>query len=76
MLLAQHGLQLCDTTLRDGAQGEGLGLTVADKLAVARCLDRLGVGFIEGGWPGAIPKDTELFRGGALRAEGHDLAFG
>ena len=51
-----------DTTLRDGAQQEGLSLTVADKLAIARHLDDLGVGFIEGGWPGAIPKDTEFFR--------------
>src|SRR5579859_7513213 len=51
-----------DTTLRDGAQQEGLNLTVADKLAIARHLDTLGVGFIEGGWPGAIPKDTEFFR--------------
>ena len=50
------------TTLRDGAQQEGLNLTVADKLVIARHLDRLGVGFIEGGWPGAIPKDTEFFR--------------
>jgi 2-isopropylmalate synthase len=51
-----------DTTLRDGAQQEGLNLSVADKLAIARQLDELGVGFIEGGWPGAIPKDTEFFR--------------
>ena len=51
-----------DTTLRDGAQQEGLNLSVADKLAIAKQLDELGVGFIEGGWPGAIPKDTEFFR--------------
>src|ERR1017187_8744493 len=51
-----------DTTLRDGAQQQGLCLTVGDKLAIARHLDTLGVGFIEGGWPGAIPKDTEFFR--------------
>ncbi len=51
-----------DTTLRDGAQQEGLTLSVADKLAIARHLDDLGVGFIEGGWPGAVPKDTEFFR--------------
>ena len=51
-----------DTTLRDGAQQEGLTLTVADKLAIARRLDEFGVGYIEGGWPGAIPKDTEFFR--------------
>src|SRR3954447_8356905 len=51
-----------DTTLRDGAQQEGLNLSVADKLTIARELDGLGVGYIEGGWPGANPKDTEFFR--------------
>lgn len=51
-----------DTTLRDGAQQEGINLSVADKLAIAPMLDELGVGFIEGGWPGAVPKDTEFFR--------------
>ena len=51
-----------DTTLRDGAQREGLSLSVNDKLAIARHLDDLGVGFIEGGWPGANPKDAEFFR--------------
>jgi 2-isopropylmalate synthase len=51
-----------DTTLRDGAQREGLSLSVLDKLLIARQLDSLGVGFIEGGWPGANPKDTEFFR--------------
>ncbi|MCW2820893.1 MAG: citramalate synthase, partial [Marmoricola sp.] len=51
-----------DTTLRDGAQQEGLNLSVADKLTIARQIDGLGVGFIEGGWPGANPKDTEFFR--------------
>ena len=50
-----------DTTLRDGAQREGISYSVSDKLAVARLLDELGVGFIEGGWPGAMPKDTEFF---------------
>jgi 2-isopropylmalate synthase len=52
---------LYDTTLRDGAQREGITYSVTDKLAVARLLDELGVGFIEGGWPGAMPKDTEFF---------------
>ena len=51
-----------DTTLRDGAQQEGLNLSVLDKLHIARHIDTLGVGFIEGGWPGANPKDTEFFR--------------
>lgn len=50
-----------DTTLRDGAQREGINLTVADKLTIARHLDEFGVGFIEGGWPGANPRDTEFF---------------
>jgi 2-isopropylmalate synthase len=50
-----------DTTLRDGAQREGVSYSVGDKLAVARLLDEIGVGFIEGGWPGAMPKDTEFF---------------
>ncbi len=50
-----------DTTLRDGAQQEGINLNVADKLAIAPLLDELGVGFIEGGWPGAVPKDTDFF---------------
>ncbi len=51
-----------DTTLRDGSQREGLSLSVHDKLTIARHLDDLGVGFIEGGWPGANPKDAEFFR--------------
>ena len=54
-------IHVYDTTLRDGAQQEGLNLSVADKLAIAMHLDELGVGFIEGGWPGANPKDTEFF---------------
>src|SRR5512133_4162335 len=54
--------QVFDTTLRDGAQREAITYSVVDKLAVARLLDEFGVGFIEGGWPGAVPKDTEFFR--------------
>jgi len=50
-----------DTTMRDGAQQEGLNLSVQDKLHIARHLDDLGVGYIEGGWPGSNPKDTEFF---------------
>ena len=56
------GFHVYDTTLRDGAQQEGLNLSVADKLTISRQLDDLGVGYIEGGWPGANPKDTEFFR--------------
>ena len=60
-LKVDRDLHVYDTTLRDGAQQEGLNLSVADKLAIARHLDDLGVGYIEGGWPGANPKDTEFF---------------
>ena len=54
-------LWLYDTTLRDGAQREGLSLSIEDKLKIARQLDRLGIPFIEGGWPGANPKDVQFF---------------
>jgi 2-isopropylmalate synthase len=54
-------LELYDTTLRDGAQMEGMSLSVEDKLKVARKLDELGVHYIEGGWPGSNPKDAEFF---------------
>jgi 2-isopropylmalate synthase len=55
------GLWIYDTTLRDGAQREGLSLSLEDKLRIARQLDRLGLPFIEGGWPGANPKDVQFF---------------
>ncbi|MEU3395044.1 citramalate synthase [Streptomyces filamentosus] len=58
---ADDSFHVFDTTLRDGAQREGINLTVADKLTIARHLDEFGVGFIEGGWPGANPRDTEFF---------------
>ncbi|MVA75636.1 citramalate synthase [Auraticoccus sp. F435] len=69
-----------DTTLRDGAQQEGLRLTVADKLRIAGYLDELGVGFIEGGWPGANPTDTAFFaaaaRGELVLKHAQLVAFG
>ena len=55
-------LHLYDTTLRDGTQREGLSLSVEDKVKIARALDRLGMGYIEGGWPGSNPKDADFFR--------------
>ena len=55
-------LEIYDTTLRDGAQAEDVSFSVEDKLRVAQQLDELGVHFIEGGWPGANPKDIEFFR--------------
>ena len=54
-------VQLYDTTLRDGAQKEGVSFSVVDKLDIARKLDELGIHFIEGGWPGSNPKDVEFF---------------
>jgi 2-isopropylmalate synthase len=65
------GLDLYDTTLRDGTQREGVTLSVEDKLRVARRMDELGVAYIEGGWPGANPKDTEFF----ARAADGELAL-
>src|SRR5712671_2499318 len=55
-------IEIYDTTLRDGSQLEGISLTVEDKLRIAEQLDWLGVHYIEAGWPGANPKDDELFR--------------
>jgi 2-isopropylmalate synthase len=54
-------VEIYDTTLRDGTQQEGISLTVGDKLEIASLLDELGVAFVEGGWPGANPKDDEFF---------------
>ena len=54
-------IQIYDTTLRDGTQGEGFTLSGHDKIRVAQRLDDLGVAFIEGGWPGSNPKDAEFF---------------
>ncbi|MBV8387466.1 MAG: hypothetical protein JO155_11800 [Acidimicrobiia bacterium] len=55
-------VEIYDTTLRDGAQLEGISLTVDDKLRIAEQLDWLGVDYVEAGWPGANPKDDEVFR--------------
>ena len=54
-------VEIYDTTLRDGTQQEGISLTPKDKLAVCRLLDDLGVAYVEGGWPGANPKEDEFF---------------
>ncbi len=61
MTQLDHQLEIYDTTLRDGSQQEGISLTVSDKLRIAGLLDSLGVSYIEGGWPGALPKDDEFF---------------
>lgn len=59
--MSKERLYLFDTTLRDGAQMNGVDFTVADKIAIARMLDDLGIDYVEGGYPGANPADTELF---------------
>ncbi|NBS28320.1 MAG: citramalate synthase, partial [Actinobacteria bacterium] len=59
--MSQELVEVFDTTLRDGMQVEGVSATVEDKLRIAEQLDYLGVHFIEGGWPGANPKDIEFF---------------
>ena len=58
---ATPAVWIYDTTLRDGAQREGLSLSIEDKLRIAHKLDDLGIPFIEGGWPGANPKDVQFF---------------
>lgn len=55
-------VKLYDTTLRDGAQGEGISFSAADKIKIARKLDKLGIHYIEGGWPGSNLKDMEFFK--------------
>lgn len=59
--MVRKKIEVYDTTLRDGTQGEGIHLSLADKLDIARALDAIGVDYIEGGWPGSNPKDDELF---------------
>jgi 2-isopropylmalate synthase len=60
-------VEIYDTTLRDGTQGEGVSFSVADKLRVAEKLDAFGVHYVEGGWPGSNPKDIEFFKQAAKR---------
>jgi len=68
-------INIYDTTLRDGTQGEGVAFSVDDKLAVAQKLDALGVDYIEGGWPGSNPRDAEFFiRARSLKLEHARLA--
>ena len=59
--MTRERLYLFDTTLRDGAQTNGVDFTLNDKLVIARMLDELGLDYVEGGYPGANPIDTELF---------------
>ncbi len=56
-----QNVKIYDTTMRDGSQGEGISYSVADKIRIARELDKLGIHYIEGGWPGSNPKDMEFY---------------
>ncbi len=56
-------IYIFDTTLRDGTQGEGINLSIQDKLLITQKLDSFGIDIIEGGWPGSNPKDEEYFSG-------------
>ncbi|MEL0065019.1 MAG: citramalate synthase [Gammaproteobacteria bacterium] len=60
--MARKKIEIYDTTLRDGNQGEGVNLSLADKLDITLELDAMGIDFIEGGWPGSNPKDIEYFQ--------------
>ena len=73
--MPKERLYLFDTTLRDGAQTNGVDFTLADKLAIAGMLDELGIDYVEGGYPGANPTDTELF-GSDRKLKAHFTAFG
>ena len=55
-------VEIYDTTLRDGAQAEDIAFSVEDKLRIVKKLDELGVHYVEGGWPGANPRDVEFFK--------------
>ncbi|HLP24134.1 MAG TPA: citramalate synthase, partial [Acidobacteriota bacterium] len=71
-------VEVFDTTLRDGAQTEGISYSLEDKLRIAQKLDELGVTFIEGGWPGSNPKDAAFFDAARTRTWNHAkiVAFG
>src|SRR5262245_39094092 len=57
-----RSIQIYDTTLRDGTQGEGISLSLQDKLQITERLDELGIDFVEGGYPASNPKDAEYFQ--------------
>lgn len=74
----KHRVEIYDTTLRDGSQGEGVNFSLADKLRLAERIDSLGMHYIEGGWPGSNPKDIEFFAEAKKKKWKHALiaAFG
>ena len=74
--MAGERIWLFDTTLRDGAQTRGIDFSVADKIAIARALDDMGIDYIEGGWPGANPTDDEFFADFPKLNTAKSVAFG
>ena len=64
-------VEIYDTTLRDGSQGEGLNFSVLDKLRITERLDAFGIHYVEGGWPGSNPKDIEFFAQAGRRSFKH-----
>ena len=60
--MSKERLYIFDTTLRDGAQTQGVDFSIDDKVKITAALDNLGVDYIEGGWPGANPTDTDFFQ--------------
>jgi 2-isopropylmalate synthase len=75
-MMSGERIYLYDTTLRDGAQTQGVDFTVSDKLAIAHALDTLGIDYIEGGWPGANPTDDAFFAEPPILTRARFAAFG
>ena len=74
--MSKERLYIFDTTLRDGAQTQGVHFSIDEKTKIAHALDDLGVDYIEGGWPGANPSDTEFFQKGLDLKNSTFTAFG
>ncbi|HEX9210237.1 MAG TPA: citramalate synthase, partial [Bradyrhizobium sp.] len=74
--MSKERLYLFDTTLRDGAQTNGVDFTLTDKQIIAAMLDELGIDYVEGGYPGANPTDTEFFGTRPKLAHARFTAFG
>ena len=74
--MTRERLYLFDTTLRDGAQTQGVDFSVQDKHTIAQALDRIGIDYVEGGWPGANPTDTSFFSAPPALARAKLVAFG
>ena len=74
--MSKDRVYLFDTTLRDGAQTQGVDFSAEDKRVIAKALDKLGVAYVEGGWPGANPTDTEFFSAKPALKRAKFVAFG